>query len=132
MGTLNWEKIDNTWFAAYVSAKAIGLSNLLCEKYPLAGVGFSGMPDKTITGSVEYRYVYVRDSEYSDVATFKAAMSGVMLYYELETPEVTDISDLISPDNFIPVEGGGTIAVVNEHELSAPSTILYMTKEETV
>lgn len=132
MGTLSWEHIDSKWFAAPVWDKAFGLSNLLCDKYSLGGVGFSGIPDKSITGSVEYHYIYVVDSDYTDVATFKAAMSGVMLYYELEIPEVTDITHLISPDNFITVEGGGTITVVNEHGLAAPSTILYMTKEETV
>jgi hypothetical protein len=91
----------------------------------------SGLSEDKSYGCVSTN-INIHDSNYTDPATFKAAMSGVMFYYELATPEVTDITDLISPDNFIPVEGGGTITVVNEHELAAPSTILYMTKEETV
>jgi hypothetical protein len=69
----------------------------------------------------------VYDSTYTDAETFKAAMSGVMLYYELETPEIYEISDLTA-DNFIEVEGGGTITMVNEHGYDVPSEITYMLK----
>lgn len=43
------------------------------------------------------------------------------------TPENTrtDISHLITEDNLIPVEGGGTITAVNENALAAPTTIVY-------
>jgi hypothetical protein len=59
-------------------------------------------------------------------------MSGVMLVYELATPVITDISDLLSADNFLAVEGGGTVTAVNENGLEAPSEITYMLKETTV
>ena len=130
MGALSWEHIDGKWFAAPVGDKAVGLSNLLCDKYPLGGVGFTGIPDKSITGSAEYRYIYVRDAEYSDAATLKAALSGVMLYYELATPEVTDITDLITADNMLPIEPGGTVTFVNEHSLAVPSTLKCKVKSE--
>ena len=60
---------------------------------------------------------------------FKAAMSGVMLYYELETPEITDISDILTADNLLEVEGGGTITMVNEYRYDVPSEITYQLKE---
>lgn len=56
----------------------------------------------------------------------------VIVYIELATPEVTDISDLITPDNFIKVEGGGTITAVNEHSQAVPTEITYMVKEVSV
>lgn len=50
------------------------------------------------------------------------------IVYELDTPEVTDISDLLAEDNLIEVEGGGTLAFINEHGLAVPSTITYQVK----
>ena len=41
---------------------------------------------KTIRWKVGYGAVYIKDTTYTDAATFKAAMSGVMLVYELATP----------------------------------------------
>ena len=60
-------------------------------------------------------------------------MSGVMLYYELETPIVTDISDLI-PDDFlrnIEVEAGGSITFKNgndNYHIPVPSEEEYIVK----
>lgn len=53
--------------------------------------------DKTISGHPSQNVVWLRDSAYSDGATFKAAMSGVLLYYSLATPEV--YTDLIYRDS---------------------------------
>lgn len=44
------------------------------------------------TNSKEVEFV---DNNYTDAETFKSAMSGVMLYYELAEPIITDISHLI-------------------------------------
>lgn len=74
----------------------------------------------------------VKDSYYTDGETFKAAMSGVMLYYELATPEITNISDILPADNYIEVEGGGTIIAVNEYEYAVPTEITYQIKESTL
>jgi hypothetical protein len=69
--------------------------------------------------------IILKDDSYTDAATFKAALSGVMLVYELATPEVTDISDLITADNLIGVEGNGTITFENEHGYAVPSVVEY-------
>lgn len=49
------------------------------------------------------RYIWVKDSAYSDAATFKAAMSGVYLDYQLATPKVLTLDNpipaLIEVDN---------------------------------
>lgn len=66
-------------------------------------------------------------TNYTDAATFKAAMSGVMLYYELATPVVTDISDLLPSDNILPVEGGGTVTMVNEYGYDVPNEVTFYT-----
>ena len=69
--------------------------------------------------------IFVRSSAYTDAATFKAAMSGVMLCYELAKPIITDISDILLADNLIRVQPGGTITPVNEYGCAVPTTITY-------
>ena len=55
-------------------------------------------------------YILIKDSNYSDAATFKTAMSGVQLCYELATPltyQLTgqDIITLVG-DNYIWSDSG--------------------------
>ncbi len=69
--------------------------------------------------------IYIKDLAYADATAFKAALSGVMLYYELAEPIITDISDILPADNILPVEAGGTITAVNEYGYAVPSTITY-------
>lgn len=72
------------------------------------------------------------DPNYTDLASFKAAMQGVVLYYELDTPETIDISHLITSDNLIEVEGGGTITFENDILGAVPSEVTYQLKGVTV
>lgn len=55
----------------------------------------------------------------------EAALLGKSFVYALATPEVTDITDLMPTDNYIKVEGGGTIIADNEYEYDVPTTITY-------
>lgn len=55
----------------------------------------------------------------------------VELVFALTTAETVDISDLITLDNLIEVEAGGTVTMVNEYGLPVPSEITYMLKEES-
>ncbi|MBO7342959.1 MAG: hypothetical protein J6U45_02820, partial [Alistipes sp.] len=50
----------------------------------------------------------------------------------LATTEITDISDILSDDNFIGVEAGGTVTMLNEHEYAVPSEITYQIKGANV
>lgn len=73
------------------------------------------------------------DSAYTDATAFKQAMSGVMLYYELESPIVTDISTLIDDDFLrnIEVEAGGSITFKNSNDsyrIPVPSEEEYVVK----
>ena len=73
------------------------------------------------------------DSAYTDAAAFKQAMSGVMLYYELESPIVTDISTLIDDDFLrnLTVEAGGSVAFKNSNDnyhIPVPSEEEYIVK----
>lgn len=59
----------------------------------------------------------VRDTRYSNAAAFKAAMSGVMLYYELSEPIVTPINEKFNLD--YKVENGGTEEIISTSPSSA-------------
>lgn len=60
----------------------------------------SGSYDKVI-GEAADATVYIRDTAYTDAAALKAAMSGVMLYYELATP-YDIVLDPVDPIDFEP------------------------------
>lgn len=74
----------------------------------------------------------IRDDSYTDATSFKAAMQGVLLYYELETPIEVDLSDVLPDDHYIEVEAGGTVTFKQaETQLTVPSSVTYQvsTKE---
>ncbi|WP_298484534.1 hypothetical protein [uncultured Ruminococcus sp.] len=151
LGTLNWIYGnlpfgwgDNQWFSAPIqSIKAIPantqLANVLCKKYTTRcayvadGNDFFRV-DKSIGQHQGVARVTVLDTAYTDAATFKQAMRGVILYYELATPIVTDISTLI-PDDFlrnIEVEAGGSVIFKNgngdSYRIPVPSEEEYIVK----
>jgi hypothetical protein len=63
-------------------------------------------------------------SSCATVAEFKQSIAGKKFYAELYTPEVIDISNLLT-DNLIPVEGGGTLTFKNEYEYAVPHKFTY-------
>lgn len=114
-------------FSGNFPTKAKGLTdNLIADRYvTTSGGSVYEMPDLSIRTNESGTGFYIKNTAYTDAASFKAAMQGVMLYYELATPIVTDITDLITADNFIKVEGGGIVTLVNEYNKAAPSEITY-------
>ena len=112
-------------------------SNILCSKYLAKSqneVWSDAAPVGIATNATIDGYVYVNDTAYTDATAFKQAMQGVILYYELATPIVTDISSLI-PDDFlrnIEVEAGGSITFKNSNDNSyripVPSEEEYIVK----
>lgn len=106
LGSLNWlyDSTNNIFYRnnseSYIPTRVY--NTLICSKYSYyysktTSAFVSDAPDESInmlagsdftpTASLK---IMVKDSSYSDAATFKAAMSGVYLYYELATPvEVT-------------------------------------------
>ena len=88
LGTLTWtygavsSGTPYGYFRAFLSVGSAGYAcPSLCAKYRAGWL----TTDKTfIMGSSND--VYIIDSSYTDAAAFKAAMSGVYLFYELATP----------------------------------------------
>lgn len=101
MGTLNWSYepvASHERFLASVDgikiASGSAKGNLVCSKYTTASVDdvYLHTADKIIAVHNAIEQVWVYDSSYTDASAFKAAMSGVMLYYELATPVETAIT----------------------------------------
>lgn len=117
MGSKNWFYESNRGFFRFSSQDqnfAAGVSNtiqLACSGLtvnPCADDNWiqNSAPDKSITMAMGYSNVRVKNSAYTDAATFKTANSGVTLYYELATPIEYD---LVTPiGNSYKVISGGT------------------------
>ncbi len=138
LGTKNWLMYKDGDYVPFFYLNAGGISdirggtpNFLCTKYQYAKIGVTDSASGLYV--LENTTVRVRDTAYTDATTFKQAMQGVMLYYELETPIVTDISSLI-PDDFlrnIEVEAGGSITFKNSNDnyhIPVPSEEKYIVK----
>lgn len=73
-----------------------------------------------------------RDDSITDLAAWKAhlAINPITLVYSLSDEHVTetDISNLMTVDNFIKVEGGGNIVMVNTSNNAVPSTVIHRIK----
>lgn len=111
-------------------------SNILCSKYLAKSqneVWSDAAPVGIATNATIDGYVYVNDTAYTDATAFKQAMQGVMLYYELESPIVTDISTLIDDDFLrnLTVETGGSITFKggnDDYRIPVPSEEEYIVK----
>lgn len=149
LGTLTWMKTSSQsvgdYFYAPVSAigfKRLGafgitVHNILCSKYITVARNPNAFVDKTIVldgDSTAVSQIQVKDTAYTDATAFKQAMSGVMLYYELANPIITDISTML-PDDFlrnVEVEAGGSITFKNsngdDYRIPVPSEEEYVVK----
>jgi hypothetical protein len=70
-------------------------TGFICSRYNASNnVAVAGMPDKTML-RFPGGYIYIKDSAYTDVESFKAMLQEkqVKLYYELAEPIVTEITD---------------------------------------
>lgn len=150
LGTLTWTYGnlpfgwgDNQWFSAPIQSIKVSptntqLANVLCKKYTTRcayvadGNDFFRV-DKSIGQHQGAARVTVLDTAYTDAAAFKQAMQGVMLYYELANPIVTDISSLI-PDDFLrnlTVEAGGSVTFKggnDDYRIPVPSEEEYIVR----
>lgn len=142
LGTLTWTAGESVSFKTHHLAgqkltKSYSIApNFICPKYSTKtqneSWGKTSITGISATSNVN-GYIYVNDTSYTDAAAFKQAMSGVMLYYELANPIVTDISTMI-PDDFlrnIEVESGGSITFKggnDDYRIPVPNEEEYIVK----
>ena len=142
LGTLTWTAGESVSFKTHHLAgqkltKSYSIApNFICPKYSTKtqneSWGKTSITGISATSNVN-GYIYVNDTSYADAAAFKQAMQGVMLYYELETQIVTDISTLIDDDFLrnLTVETGGSVIFKNSNDnyhIPVPSEEEYIVK----
>ena len=118
MGTLTWAYDSAGDFFGTQIADKVSAYNLECAIYNIGTGPVADFPNMTMRGDAS-KFLYVKNTSYNDADLFKAAMSGVMLYYELKEPTVTTIDP---PLNFsYKVSDFGTERVmVPTGEMTAP------------
>lgn len=136
LGTKNWLMYKDGDYTPFFYLDSIsdirgGTSNFLCPKYQYTKIGVIGNESGLYVS--ENAIVRVRDTAYTDATTFKQAMQGVMLYHELATPIVTDISTMIDDDFLrnIEVEAGGSVTFKGSNDsyrIPVPSEEEYVVK----
>lgn len=149
LGALNWAKSGDTQRDGYSTYKSDSLNtvirryntysgNSICEKFNI-------VKTKDINRN-EYEYSIsdsgtsypiqftVKSTFCTDKNDFKNKVNGIMLYYELAEPIVTDISNLIG-DTFqepLEVEAGGTLTFKNSNgdgfKIPVPNAEEYVIK----
>lgn len=137
LGSLAWSRTDNGMFHSRTleNLKYKG-DDMICDMYANENA-WDISNDMCISGDGNNGRIYIRNSNYTDADAFKSAMNGVMLNYKLATPEVIDLSDLIT-DSFanqlktLEVEAGGTLEFnypqSDIYDVAVPSTIEFCEK----
>lgn len=140
LGTLDWTSrlstVDNSIYVFISNDLNVNNrgNNGLCSHYDFVTSGI----DAAIVKKDKFFYynplnIAFIDKSYTDAAAFKQAMQGVILYYELANPIVTDISTLI-PDDFlrnIEVEAGGSVTFKggnDDYRIPVPSEEEYIVR----
>lgn len=102
------------------------IPNVICNKYQTVSysVVYNNTTNKTVStwGTSEGK-LRIYDSSYTDAATFKSAMNGVMLCYEMATPVETDVDLMLS----YLVDDFGTEQLLPENT-STPTTSPFVGK----
>lgn len=142
LGTLTWTAGESVSFKTHHLAgqkltKSYSIApNFICPKYSTKtqneSWGKTSITGISATSNVN-GYIYVNDTSYTDATAFKQAMQGVIMYYELANPIITDISTLI-PDGFlrnVEVEAGGSVIFKggnDDYRIPVPSEEEYVVK----
>ena len=119
LGTLDWvangtyaNTFNGTYLNPIANVPSVG-TNWICSQYKAYDSSTVGTVNAGISLSTNRFTVYVRDTRYSDTATFKTAMDGVQLVYELATPQTVQLSPIqvetLLRDNVIWADSGKII-----------------------
>lgn len=138
LGSLDWyaESDLSSLYRARLNSMLF-MGDLICSKYEGVKVVSSTQIKQgqiASTNSQQLNFICVRDNSFTDAEALKQSLQGVYLYYELKTPIITDILDVIG-DTFqepFEVEGGGSLTFKNTngdgYQLAVPSNVQYTIK----
>lgn len=133
LGTLAWsreEGTDHSFFSTTaISDKADSTINMICAIYKNGGTTYYAdtKADKTLYASLtdgEAKKVYIRDDAYTTTESFKTAMAGVLLFYELSEP-VEDIFEKPLNLTYTVINGGTETSLATENSTQFEGSIFY-------
>lgn len=119
MGTMNWFYIESEGMLYAPDGRFYAGQSLICSRY----INRPGYDNDSNMYAVKDN-LRIFDSAYTDAATFKAAMAGVMLYYELAEPIVTEIDENINLD-YLVWNAGTEKAVADTPSTPLKADIIY-------
>ncbi|MDO5799104.1 MAG: hypothetical protein Q4Q33_08715 [Eubacteriales bacterium] len=138
LGSLNYnssEYENHKYFNTIDIAKLISPNtmNTLCKRYSHATANaVIRQENMEIVVDAKGQLFLRDDSMNQDATLLKDSLSGVVLYYELAEPIITDISDILTDDilSALEVEPGGTLTFQNSngYKVPVPSTVEYAVK----
>ena len=121
LGTLSWNMSSSFANSFYVS-NLLPTQNCIIPKYDYLGTQLTTIltnNDKVAIREANNAF-WIKDSTYTTVTTFKASLSGVMLYYESATPEEYILDDITLPEHYYG-NGLGTESIISSSTAS-PAT----------
>lgn len=124
LGSLNWSYYGGVMFTTELTDikpfKASSIANIITSDYEAIdnSMGIAQMPDMTCKGQIDDTRLYIKDSRYSDGATFKTAMSGHYLVYKLATPTTQTLTAWNNP---ITACEGGTEEFTDTRAIKLPT-----------
>lgn len=122
----NW---DNYLFYAPISDMA-NYAEKRCAIYTMSDEGIVHVSNKCITRA-NNNYLYIRDDSYTDATTFKTAMNGVYLVYELATSTTEQSTPFADPMSLV---GATTEEYIDTRDIPCPvgAERQYMGQSEDV
>ncbi len=126
----NHKYFNTTDIAKLISPNTM---NTLCKRYSHATANtVVRQENMEIVVDAKGRLFLRDDSMNQDATLLKDSLSGVVLYYELAEPIITDISDILTDDilSALEVEPGGSLTFQNSngYKVPVPSTVEYAVK----
>lgn len=132
LGSLTWQYLGGL-FLANIRTGGQGLDkvfgNMICPMYILVDNNdYVNWADKSMrnTNVPENPILRIKNNAYTDAATFKAAMSGVMLVYELATPTTETATPYTNPQI---VSKYGTLEYVTNSIVPVGHKTTYLTRD---
>jgi hypothetical protein len=131
----NYQHTVSCPVSSFFDIPSVVIAGGICNRYePFVQSSEIGVKDGVYL--IHTSSILITDSRFTDLDTAKEILNAepveLTLYLVNNKDaahyyEVTDISDILTDDNFIEVEGGGSITAVNEFGYAVPTTINYAT-----
>lgn len=123
LGTLDYSTSSGGLFYVNIPLSKSGRCNLICDKYiydkntPFSWSDYQNYGNMSLHRADSNPYIYLKNTAYSDVAAFKAAMSGVYLIIERATTITEQTAPIQNPQIY---NSNGTEQFIDNRTVPIP------------